>query len=251
MSISDHRPHIPWGGVVGVIRRHHDDGEPTVTLAPIDDSSIHEWLASGDRTPTAAELPPAQIPTGAALTSLRMPTQVQTTPVDLPTMPLYLEAARVSVARVPSALEVTQAGIAQHRETVQHRADLMARVNDARLERLLGRSRGFGEYWRGAASALEVGWLNTAELLKRVLVTKRRRERISPLVPELGHLLAAGDVDQATAAHIMSMRSRYLSAVDDDSQRLERLTPEVLDRLDRTLGLRTPQAPQQGSKAVA
>jgi hypothetical protein len=218
--MSDHRPHIPWGGVVGLIRRHHDEDEaPTMVLAPVeDDTSIHDWLASADRRPAAAELPPAQVP---ALS-----------PTDLPTMPMYLEAARVTVASVPSALQVTRTQIARVRERAHRDADALAAENDRRMEQLLAHSRAWGVAWSHGSSSLSVAWENTREVLARLLVTKRRRERVRPLVPELGHLVAAGDVDPKTAARIMKLRSDWMYALDSDSQRLPRMTPELLAEMD-------------------
>jgi hypothetical protein len=213
MSIADHRPHVPWGGVAAIIRRRHEDGgEPTLVLS---DTSIHEWLAQGDRVPPAAELVPAR--------PADEPTALL--PALSPSAPMLPPARRqVTVWRSPAAREQTGRDLDAHRMRVHVVADRLARENDERMSVLLERSARAVH-----TSSLRAHWCD--ELWTKS-VFRRRRERIRALVPELGRLLELGDVDQATAARVMSLRARYLSASDEESQRLPRLTPELLAAMD-------------------
>lgn len=206
MSVSG-RLHVPWGGVVGVIRRHHDDGEPTIELS---DSSIREWLAAADRQPTAVELAPARVP------------------VLSPSAPLLpLERRQVTVYRELDDDDRLTEQLLSHERDVHARANQMVEANDRRMERLLAVSAAAVQ-----RSAARVAWV--LEQVEKATF-RRRRASIAPLVNQLGHLLVAEDVDQSTAARIMSLRSRYLSS-PDDSQRLPRLTPERLAAMDAERG---------------
>jgi hypothetical protein len=223
LSIADHKPHVPWGGVVGLIRRHHDEGgQPTIELT---DTSIREWLASGDRTPTAAELVPVMPHAEPARLLAHRP---NTGPDDVQ-----------GVQRMPFTIHrdlddddaLTEQLLAMERAT-RSLADRLTAENDRRLEVLLARFRALDERVGAMVSAANRAWENTSEVLARVLVTKRRRESIRPLVPELGRLIESGDVDPLVAARIVKLRADYLYAVEADSQRLPRLTPDVLAAMD-------------------
>jgi len=152
---------------------------------------------------------------------------------DEPTQPLRLSPSapmlpagrrQVTVWRSPGPREQVDVAVDAHRMRVHVVADRLARENDERMSVLLERSARAVH-----VSSLRAHWCDD---LWTSTVFRRRRERIRPLVPELGRLLELGDVDQATAARVMSLRARYLSAADSDSQRLPKMTPELLAAMD-------------------
>ena len=217
MSISDH---LPRRGIAGIIHRHRRaDGEPTLEIEPVTDDSIHAWLN-----------PPNTGPDDLAGVS-RMPFTVHpvspASPVDLPGSPLMLESQQVTVYRELDDDEAFAARLLAMEREAQADADLLEAENDARLTLLLARSRQFGERWQRSKAAT---------------VFARRRDLIRAMVPEVGHLLAWGDISTETAAWIVSLRSRFLSS-PQESAHLPKLTPEVLAAMDAERGRVTIHAP--------
>lgn len=203
--ISDHRPHVPWRKASATITRKRDGRIVDVDLHVADEPSIHEWLTSGDRAPSAPELPPS-----------------------VPLLPLGRR--QVTVYRELDDDEALARQLLTMEQRMRATADALAAENDARMERLLE--------WSAVAArraAMRVQWVQ-GRFASGTFA--RRRAEITPLVRELGYLLASGDVDPVTAAGVMGLRSRFLSS-PDDSQRLPRLTPELLAVLDAERDART------------
>ena len=219
MSIT-HRPHLPRRGIAGIIHRHRRaDGEPTIEIEPVTDESIHAWLTSGDRQLTAPEQRPAIAP------AAHVP---NTGPEDL-----------AGVARMPFTVyteldddEAFAARLLAMERDAHSVADFLAADFDARMEKLLARSRRSGNAWGTAVSLLERGWEATEALLASVRVTRRRKAAITPLVLNLGELMELGDVSMESASVIVLLRSRYLSATEMPSQRIPKLTDELLAAMD-------------------
>ena len=205
MTLHDHRPHRPWGGAVGLIRRHRDeDDRPTAELVPVTDESIHAWLN-----------PPNTGPDDLGGVHL-MPFTVH--PAVSPSSPLLpAERTQVTVHRELDDDEQLTASLLRMERETHALADTLEGENDTRMTLLLARSRAFGERWQQSKLAIVFG---------------RRREQIRALVPALGHLLASEDVSPHTAARIMSLRSQFLSAAEMPSATLPKLTPELLAVLD-------------------
>lgn len=191
-----------------MVTKHGDEHHVDVQVTHRDDEpSIAAWLASGDRRPTATELAPVSIPT---------------MPYVSPSAPLLPQGRyQVTVHRELDDDERFAQSLLRMEREVQAVADFLAADFDARMERLLSRSRAFGEHWARCKTAS---------------VLQRRRGRVAPLVRELGQLLASEDVAPETAVAIVGLRSRYLSS-PEDSQRLPRLTPELLAELDAQRGV--------------
>lgn len=215
MSITHHKPHKPWGGVVGLIRRHRDeDDRPTAELVPVTDESIHAWLN-----------PPNTGPDDLGGVRL-MPFTVH--PAVSPSSPLLpVERSQVTVHReLDDDEQLTERLLRMEREA-HALADVLAGENDTRMTLLLAASEAAVQ-----RSARRVRWV--AALFEPIAseVFRRRRARIAPLVPELAQLLASEDVDPTTAAAIIGLRAKYLSAAEQESQRIPKLTPELLARLD-------------------
>lgn len=229
--LTDHRPH-PWRAVKAVVTKHGDTDGHHVDLHVADEPSITDWLESGDPLAATAELAPV-------------------TPVDLPQSLPYLEAEHVTVHRELSAEEAFAESLATMQRETQALADTLTGENDTRMTLLLSRFERLDARVGSMVSASARAWEAVEDRLRRLVVTRRRRRAITPLVLELGALVQSGDVSEASAVALMGLRSRYLDAVDDESQRLPRLTPELLAELDRTLGMRVSSAPVQGSGAPA
>lgn len=182
-----------WRGIAAIIHRRGDEHAVTLEVRDVEDQSTEEWLASGDVAPAS--------------------------PVQLPAEGFWPQPGRPEVRPHREFCdddELTLWLLSMERET-QALADTLAAENDTRMELLVSRSRAFGEWWARTRLALVFG---------------RRREQIRELVPALGHLLASGDVSQRTAAFVMGLRSRYLSAADDESREVPKLTSELLAELD-------------------
>ena len=219
MSIT-HRPHLPRRGIAGIIhRRHRADGEPTIEIEPVTDESIHAWLSLPNTGPEDVQ--------GVA----RMPFTVQpaspATPIDLPGSPRMLEAEHVTVyTELDDDERFAERLLAMEREA-QADADVLAGENDTRMTLLLARAKAATDRW---------------EKSKAAAIFARRRDLIRAMVPEVGHLLAWGDVTPATAVWIVSLRSRFLSA-PQESAHLPKLTPELLAAMDAERGRVTIHAP--------
>lgn len=214
MTILDHKPHIPWRHVRAVITPHGDDEHHVdVQVSHTDEPSIAAWLATGDRRPSAAEASPTHVPLAG----------------------FWPTPGRREVRphrEFDDDTELATALLAMERET-HALADTLAGENDTRMTLLLAASEAAVK--RSAARVRYVARLFEQSWTAQVFA--RRRARIRSLVPALGHLLAVGDVSQETAAAVMVLRSRYLNAVDTDSVRIPRLTPELLARLDAERGV--------------
>jgi hypothetical protein len=195
-----------------VTKRGEEDGHH-VDLHVADEPSITDWLASGDALATTMELAPVS-------------------PVDLPQSLPYLEAEHRVVHRELSAEERFAESLATMQRETQALADTLAGENDTRLTLLLARFERLDASVGAMVSASARAWEAVEDSLRRLVVTRRRRKQITPLVLELGRLVQSGDVSESSAVAVMGLRSRYLDAVDDESQRLPRLTPELLAVLD-------------------
>ena len=210
--LPDHRPRR---GIAGIIHRHRRaDGEPTIEIEPVTDESIHAWLNA-----------PNTGPDDLAGVS-RMPFTVQ--PVLSPSAPLPpAERTQVTVYRELDDDERFAERLLRMERYVHSLADTLEGENDTRMELLLARSRQFGERWARSKAAT---------------VFARRRDLIRAMVPEVGHLLAWGDISAETAAWIVSLRSRFLSS-PQESAHLPKLTPELLAAMDAERGRVTIHAP--------
>lgn len=212
MSVHEHR----WRGIASVVHhRRHGEHEMTVEVSHRDESSIGEWLASAG--PVAAELSPAAVPVAGFWPT---PGRREVRPV----------------REFDDDGELATALLAMEREA-QALADTLAGENDTRMTLLLGRLRQLDRKVGAMVSAAERAWESTADVLARVLVTRRRKAAITPLVRELGALVHLGDVSPESAAVMVALRSRYLHATDADSQRLPRMSPELLAELDAERGV--------------
>lgn len=218
MSISDHRmPHIPWGGVVGVIRRRHDDGgEPTIEVT---DTSIREWLASAERRPAAAELMPAPVPSSSSALTRTLPVRGDDTIVLRPKVPVgffggffkrFSHNARVWKTRIRVG-EQRWARIEQHAQRSVDRMAFMHRCHNYAWDQF-------------------DAWLSEAAGRRRADMAAREGHELARQYHERGS--GVMQVVVAESAHQIVARSLASSG-------------------NRTLGLRKPSAPQQGSKAGA
>ena len=213
MSIT-HRPHLPRRGIAGIIHRRHRDGEPTIEIEPVTDESIHAWLNAPNTGPDDLA--------GIG----RMPFTVQ--PALSPSAPLLpAERTRVTVYRELDDDEAFAARLLEMERETQADADVLAGENDTRMTLLLARAKAATDRW---------------EKSKAAAIFARRRDLIRAMVPEVGHLLAWGDITQETAAFVMGLRSRFLSS-PQESAHLPKLTPELLAAMDAERGRVTIHAP--------
>jgi hypothetical protein len=229
-TMNDHR-HGPWRAIAAVVH-HTRHGEHATTVEVADAAegpSIAEWLATGDRQPTTAEASPTHIPAAGFWPTPGRPEVRPHREFDDDT-------------------ELATALLAMERET-QALADTLAGENDTRLELLLARFHRLDESVGAMVSACNRAWEALEEQLLLLVVTRRRRNRIRPLVQQLGALVQVGDVAPETAAAVVNLRARWLGDTHADSQRIPKMTREKLAELDRTLGMRRPQAP--GSTVAA
>lgn len=209
--ISDHKPHVPWRKVRAVVTPNSGDAHHLDVHVAAQDGSIAEWLATAPVTPAQPLLP--------------------------------MERTQVVVHREPTVEQVMARALAEHAYAVHAPVDVLVRENDARMARLARRVGHVERVVRGTARWLESQWATA--------VAVRRNARAQQLTAQLDSLLGIGDVTPETAARLVALRGRYVSAVDAPSERIPRLTPDLLARLDRTLGLRTPSAPEQDAQVSA
>lgn len=209
MSILSDHRPHPWRAVKAVVTPSVGDAHHLDVHVAAQDGSIAEWLATAPITPSAPLLPP--------------------------------ERTQVVVHREPTVEQAMARKLAEHAYAVHAPVDRLVRENDQRMARLARRVGHAERLVRSTARWLESQWATA--------IAVRRNARAQQLTAQLDGLLGVGDVTPETAARLVALRGRYVSAVDAPSERLPRLTPDVLADLDarfasgRTLGMRIPEAP--------
>lgn len=214
--LNDHKPG-PWRAIAAVIHhRHGGEHETTVEVSHRDDSSIAAWLATGDRSASAS------------------------------TVPLMPHAEHRTFPPTFDDDEQFTDRLNRMARLMHSTADRLAAENDRRTARLLKWSA--SAVARSAAAGVELAaWAGARfQPMRQAANEARRRARNVAQTGELGHLLAGGQLPPDAVVKAMVRRSLHATAAGEDSQRIPAMTPLVLAELDRTLGMRTPQAPQQG-----
>ena len=219
-SITDHR-HGPWRAIAAVIHHRHGAHEATVEVAHRDEESIAAWLASGEQRSAAAS---------------RVPVMPHAEPRTFP--PTFDDDREFSDR------------LNRFARFVHAQANELAAENDRRARRLLAWSG--AAVARSAAAGVELAaWAGARFQPMRLAAEAGRRSRRNVAqTGELGELLAGGQLPPAAVVKAMVRRALHATNPAEDSAMLPRLTPPVLAELDRTLGMRKPQAPRDGSVAA-